>query len=111
MAYTFKSRSAASVTMLRANGDEILRLIGMAPAARGVIPVENLPAAIARIEAAIAPRAPSVGAAPSAPRSTAAQADEEDKPEIVTLRQRALPFLHLLREAQAAGEPVTWGVV
>lgn len=110
MAYTFKSRSAASVTMLRANGDDILRLIGTAPAARGVIPLENLAAAIAGIEAAIAPRAPAVGAAPAAPASTAAQADD-DEPEVVTLRQRALPFLQLLREAQAAGEPVTWGVV
>jgi hypothetical protein len=33
MAYIFKSRSAASVTLLRANGDDILRLVGRTYAA------------------------------------------------------------------------------
>lgn len=104
MAYTFKSRSAASVTLLRANGDDLLRLIGKAPATRGVIPPDDLPAAIAAIEAAIAPRAAARG-------STAVPDAAEEEPEVVTLRQRALPFLGLLRGAQAAGEPVTWGIV
>jgi hypothetical protein len=105
MAYTFKSRSAASVTMLRANGDDLLRLIGRMPAERGALGPEDLPAAIAAIEAAIALREPP-------PRAAApAQADDDDDAgAAVPLRQRALPFLELLVQARAAGEPVTWGV-
>jgi hypothetical protein len=52
----------------------------------------------------------------SLPRATAGNADrsaetEGDALEAVPLRQRALPFLELLRGALASGEPVTWGVV
>jgi cyclopropane-fatty-acyl-phospholipid synthase len=107
MAYTFKSRSAASVTLLRANGDDILRLVGRTPSERGAIPAEDLPSAIAAIEAAIAPGRAGSGTA----RPAAAGNVDDEEPEVVTLRQRALPFLQLLREARAAGEAVTWGVV
>lgn len=108
MAYTFKSRSAASVTLLRANGDDILRLLGRTPSERGAIAAEDLPSAIAALEAAIAPGRPGAGA--TRPAAIGNPVDDEE-PEVVTLRQRALPFLQLLREAQAAGEAVTWGVV
>ncbi|MCA3072557.1 MAG: DUF1840 domain-containing protein [Rhodocyclaceae bacterium] len=107
MAYTFKSRSAASVTLLRTNGDDILRLVGRTPSERGAIAAEDLPSAIAAIEAAIAPGQPGSGTA----RPAAAGNVDDEEPEVVTLRQRALPFLQLLREARAAGEAVTWGVV
>jgi hypothetical protein len=108
MAYTFKSRSAASVTLLRANGDDILRLVGRTPSERGAIAAEDLPSAIAAIEAAIAPGRPGSGTARPA---AAGNPVDDEEPEVVTLRQRALPFLQLLREAQAAGEAVTWGVM
>jgi hypothetical protein len=103
MAYTFRSRSAPGVTLLQVNGDELLRLVGKATSARGVITPEDLPAAIAAIEAAIAPLPPAAAAA--------AAADEDDGAALITLRQRALPFLDLLRRARDAGEPVTWGIV
>jgi len=111
MAYTFKSRSAASVTLLRANGDDILRLVGRTPSERGAIAAEDLPSAIAAIEAAIAPGRPGPGTARPAATGSAGHPVDDEEPEVVTLRQRALPFLQLLREAQAAGEAVTWGVV
>ncbi len=102
MAYTFRSRSAPGVTLLQVNGDELLRLVGKAPSARGVIAPEDLPAAIVAIEAAIAPLPPA---------AVAAADDEDDGAALITLRQRALPFLDLLRRARDAGEPVTWGIV
>ncbi len=108
MAYTFKSRSAASVILLRANGDDLLRLIGKSPAERGVIPPEDMPAAISALEAAIIPPVP----AGQATQQAAHGADADDEtPEVVSLRQRALPFIELLQSARASGEPVTWGVV
>jgi hypothetical protein len=118
MAYTFKCRSRASVTLLDANGEALLRLIGRPPSVRGAIGPEALPHAIATLEAAIAPNAP--GMSPSATPgdrkagidTVAAPADDtDDDVEAVPLRQRALPFLELLRGALASGEPVTWGVV
>ncbi len=108
MAYTFKSRSAASVTMLRANGDDLLRLIGKSPSARGVIPAEDLPSAIAALEAAIVPREPEPASAPAIV-SNATDEDDDTAP-VVPMRQRALPFLELLRQAKASDEPVTWGI-
>ena len=107
MAYTFKSRSIPSVTLLRANGDDLLRLIGKSPAERGVIPAEDIPAAIAALEAAIVPQRP---ASPPPQPAVDDAADDDDAAEVVTLRQRALPFIELLRGARASGEPVTWGV-
>lgn len=114
MAYTFKSRSAPSVTLLRANGEEILRIIGKLPAELGVIPLEAMPAAIAALETAMLSRSVVPGASPAAPQvgdERAARHEADDAEVVVTLRQRAQPFLHLLRQAQSEGEPVTWGVV
>ena len=46
MIYKFKSKAAGDVIMLGPNGDQMLRLIGHEPAAKGIVDVEQLPAAI-----------------------------------------------------------------
>jgi len=96
MIYKFKSKAAGDVIMLPGNGDQLLRAIGREPAGKGIIEPADMPGAIAALQAAIA-------ADESPPEA-------EDKPAPVGLRQRFWPMVEMLRRAQAAGEPVVWGV-
>ena len=54
MLYKFKSKAAGDVIMMAPSGDEVLRVIGKSPAAKGIIEVASMPAAMAAIEQAVA---------------------------------------------------------
>ena len=54
MIYEFKSRAAGTVVMTQGVAENILELIGKSPGPQGVITVEQIPAAIQTLEAAIA---------------------------------------------------------
>jgi hypothetical protein len=54
MIYKFKSKAAGDVIMTGPAGDDVLRLIGKAPAAKGIIEVDAMRAAIAALEQAVA---------------------------------------------------------
>lgn len=105
MIYKFKSQVAADVIMLQANGDQMLCIIGKEPAPRGIITVDQVPAAIAALDRAIAVH-------------EAAEAKRRDNPGMVVevegdsvlLRQRAAPFIDLLKTSAQAGKDVVWGV-
>jgi len=101
MIYKFKSKATGDLIMLGPNGDQMLRLIGREPSARGIVDVEQLPAAIAALRDAV--------------RDDEAQAeagDDEDRPgrNAVSLRQRLWPVIETFERALAAKEPVVWGV-
>jgi len=96
MIYKFKSKAAGDVIMLAGNGDQLLRALGREPAAKGIIEPAHMPAAIAALQAAIA--------------ADEQPPENEDKPAPVGLRQRFWPMVEMLRRAQAAAEPVVWGV-
>ena len=49
MIYKFKSQAAADVIMLQANGEQMLTIIGKAPAAQGIVTVAQIPVAIAAL--------------------------------------------------------------
>ena len=105
MSFTFKSTASGDLIMLETNGREILALLGKDPeAARGIVTVEQLPAAIAALRTAIAAdKARQVG-----------QAADENEPESgvdrkVSLWQRAVPLLDLFERSLQENEPVTWG--
>lgn len=105
MLYKFKSQAAADVIMLHDNGQQMLTIIGKDPAPQGIITVEQIPAAIAALQAAVAAHERAQLLAPQA-------SSEEEEPEGdgVMLRQRAAPFIELLRVSAAAGKDVVWGV-
>jgi Domain of unknown function (DUF1840) len=111
MLYKFKSKAGADVIMTGPHGDALLKQAGREPAAQGIFTPEQMAQAIANIEAAIA-------ADEAARRADDADTDPADASETqaprpgdrVSLRARAWPLLELLRRAQAAGHPVTWGV-
>lgn len=107
MLYTFKSKASANLIMLQPNGERMLEIIGKDASAKGILLPEHMPAAIAALEAALAQEG-----AVSAPGAGAAGNDDTaSKPgERISLRQRVLPFLDLLRRSHQAGEAVVWGV-
>jgi len=108
MLYKFKSRAAADLIMLEPNGRRVLQLIGKpVEAKRGILQPADMAAAIAALETAIAQE--------EAERR-AAEAEAAEKGEIlpeehaVTLRQRATPFIDMLRRCEKAGKEIVWGV-
>ena len=105
MIYKFKSQAAADVIMLQSNGDQMLTIIGKEPAAQGVITAAQIPAAIAALEAAIV-----VHEEVEARRRANPGLQIEVEGDSIMLRQRAAPFIDLLRTSAQAGKDVVWGV-
>ena len=105
MIYKFKSQAAADVIMLQSNGEQMLAIIGKEPAAQGVITVAQMPTAIAALEAAIV-----VHEEVEARRRANPGLQIEVEGDSIMLRQRAAPFIDLLRTSALAGKDVVWGV-
>jgi Domain of unknown function (DUF1840) len=103
MLYKFKSKAAGDVIMLGPSGDQVLRLLGREPAAKGIFEPAHMAGVIATLERAVADdeaRRPGDDDAPDGPAA---------KGDGVGLRQRVWPLVEMLRRAQAAGEPIVWG--
>jgi hypothetical protein len=111
MLYKFKSQAAGDLIMLQANGLRILQIIGKADAgeseAKGILLPEQMPGAIAALEAAIAREE---GAQNAASAEAAENGAELRHTEAITLRQRAVPFIAMLRRCEQAGKEIVWGV-
>jgi hypothetical protein len=97
MIYKFKSQATGDLIMLGPQGDQLLRLLGREPAPQGIIETTAMTEALAALQAAIE--------AAETPKPAA-----EDETPPVALRQRLWPMVEMLRRAQAAGQPVVWGV-
>lgn len=104
MLYKFKSRATADVIMLESNGRQLVQIMGKTPGQGGIVTVEQIPGAVAAIEAAIAAEERARAQA----REEAQDEDGGDHPEAVHLRQRAAPLLDMLRRSAAEGREVTW---
>lgn len=105
MLITFKSQASSDVMMFGENAQELLRILDKEPnALMGVITVEQLPEAISRLKAAVT----SGRATDSAVNVN--DVAEEDPDELVSLRQRASPFIEMLEFSLVEKQPVTWGV-
>lgn len=111
MLIKFRSKTVAEVLMLSPNAAPLLRAagksIGDEVPERGVFTVEQLPAAIAGIEAAIK----ADKTAHPAQNSHAEENEDQPVPPMaqhVELPQRAFPLLHMMRRSLTDGENVTW---
>lgn len=106
MLYKFQSRAAADLLMLEPQGRRILQIIGKhGEDRRGILRPAEMPAAIAALEAALVDEE---RRAAEARENETEDGDDADEP--VSLRQRATPFIEMLRRSQAAGKDVVWGV-
>lgn len=98
MLYKFKSKDAGDLIMLEPNGRRILEVIGKEAGPKGIILPEQMPAAIKALEAAIALEESGDEEAGAVPG------------EGLGLRQRAMPFIDMLKRNHEAGHEVVWGV-
>ena len=108
MLYKFKSKAAGDLIMLEPNGRRVLEIIGKDAQPKGIILPEEMPAAIQTLEAAIVREEAEQKAA-----AEEAKANGQAVPRLegaVSLRQRAVPFLDMLRRCQKAGHEIVWGV-
>ena len=107
MLFKFKSRATADLIMLEPNGRQLLQIVGKNPdEAHGIVTAAQIPGAIAALEAAVA--------ADEAARAAPADEDETEADEHgatqdkVRLRQRAAPFIDMLRRSAAEEHDVVW---
>lgn len=108
MLYKFKSKAAADLIMLELHGRRMLQLIGKPVDDRqGILLAADMPAAVAALEAAIAQEE---AQRKTAEAEAAARGEELPALEGVSLRQRATPFIEMLRRCQHAGKEIVWGV-
>lgn len=105
MLYKFKCKATGELIMLGPQGDQLLRLLGREPAAQGIVEPEVMVDARERLQAAIAE-----AEAADPPGGDDDPADEARARRAIGLRQRLWPMLQMLERAQAAGEPIVWGV-
>lgn len=106
MLVTFQSKAASDVLMLDKHAVLVLQAAGRpvtdADLKRGIFTVEQLPAAIAALEAAIDAESPET------------EPDDPDKDPVhplaqtVSLKQRAFPLLDMMRKSLATDVPVMW---
>lgn len=107
MLYKFKSKATGDLIMMQPAGDQVLRIIGKEPAAKGIVEPAAMAAAMAAIEQAVID---DEAARAEAEREAAAEGRTLAPREGVTLRQRAWPMIEMMKRARAADEPIVWGV-
>jgi hypothetical protein len=118
MIYQFETQAGGRITYTSVIGAQLLHLIGKQPGPRGVITVEEIPAAIRALEAAVQrekemtpeQRQDLEPHATGESRRSDPRDDEREREPPVSLGQRAFPFIDLLKHAQKVKEDVTWGI-
>ena len=119
MLYKFKSRSTADLILLEPHGRRLLEIIGKEPSAIGIVTVAQIPAAVAALETAVQEEERRIAAAREQAKAQIAaahaagddteEAQAKEDSEMVTLRQRAAPFIEMLRRSAEGGHDVVWG--
>ncbi len=111
MLYKFKSKATGTLIMLEPQGRQILQIIGKDPGAKGIILAQEMPAATAALEEAVAQEEQDIQDA------TQAQQDKDSESGTATasargirLKQRVVPFIDMLKRAHAEEVDVVWGV-
>lgn len=111
MLYKFKSKVTGDLIMLEPNGRQILQLIGKGGDAeslrKGILLPADMPAAIAALERAIMD---DDAAQEKRQQEAKAAGEKSTRAETVSLRQRAVPFIEMLRRCHAADKEIVWGV-
>lgn len=107
MLYKFKSKAAGDLIMLEPNGRRVLEIIGKDTGPQGIIEAPQMPAAISALESAIAQEE---AAHKAAADEAKAKGEPAPRAEGVSLRQRAVPFIDMLKRCEQAKQEIVWGV-
>lgn len=114
MIVTFQSPASGDVIMFGDVAKRMMKLMGKEPTDQGIVTVEQLPDAIARLKAAIEEdKQQRAGKSPEDLPQTEPDGSggrgQGSRP-FVTLTQRAVPLLELLEWSLKKQKPVVWGV-
>ena len=102
MLYKFKSDAGGDVIMLEATGKQVLTILGKSLDNKGILLPDQMPAAKAAMEAAIAQEENAA--------SSGDETDEDQGTKRISLRTRAWPLVTLIERSAKAQVPITWGV-
>jgi hypothetical protein len=105
MLVTFRTKAYANITMFGDVAKQLLGLMGLSGTIPSAIKAEDVPVALARLETAIAQRRAAEAA--EVPGNDD-HGSNDDAPRKVTISQRAVPLLELLRAAAAKKADVMW---
>jgi hypothetical protein len=111
MLYKFKSKVTGDVIMLQPNGERVLEIIGKhsaaEPSIKGILLPEHMAAALNALVNAITQEEQQHKDA-----IEAARREQQPLPrfDAISLRQRSLPFMDMLRTCLKEEQPITWGV-
>ena len=109
MLIIFKSKAAGDVMMFGDVAQSLMEIMGKSPEAKGIVTVEQLPDAIARLKAAVAQDKAEKPVVDHDER-VFEKTPEGGKREYVSLARRAVPLIELLDYSLKEEVPVTWGV-
>ncbi len=122
MLYKFKSKATGDLIMLEPQGRQILKIIGKEPGAQGIIEPKDMMAAIDALQRAVVIEEEARQAAREAEREAhkAAEGVAADPAKsgthtgsdkgAISLKQRVVPFIDMLRRAHAEDKDIVWGV-
>ena len=100
MPITFKSKHSPDILMLENVGREMIRLMGHSGTLPGALAVQDIPAALERLQAEIS------GGTLEADRGK--DHDEESHGPAISAAHRALPLIEMLKVARREQEHVLW---
>ena len=109
MLIVFKSKAASDVMMFGDVAHPLMEIMGKDPGDKGIVTVEQLPGAIARLKAAVAQDKAERPVIDHDERLFE-KTPEGGKREHVSLARRAVPLIELLEYSLKEEVPVTWGV-
>lgn len=106
MLYRFKSQASADVVMLEGNARSLLEIIGKSGTS-GIITVDQMPAAIDALQAAIQREAER--GKHNNDDHAAEDHDDAVESQHIGLHQRAAPLIKMMRESMAEQRDIVWG--
>ncbi len=110
MIVIFQSKAAGDVIMFGDVAYRLMKIMGKEAAAKGIVSVEQLPEAIARLKAAIAKDKAARAGLGEDDLPRLEEATDGGKRAYVSLTQRAVPLIELLEWSLKKNVPVVWGV-
>ena len=94
MLFKFKSKVTGDLIMLEPDAKRLLKIMGREEQVKGILLADQLPAAIASLESAVAQE----------------EVEGLNDPKQISLRQRSLPMLKMLKQGLGQSADVVWGV-
>ncbi|MAD76882.1 MAG: hypothetical protein CML20_19205 [Rheinheimera sp.] len=105
---TFKSKASRDVDYHTNVGMQLLKMMGRDTKLPSAMFADDVPDALSRLQQAVAELDDDEVARENKTGTEKKQSDDEDKPERVSLKQRAEPLLKLLQKASEANVGLMW---